>query len=217
MTTPITAMAKEHAVLSAGGGGITVVGADMTAGSFMGVAWTGVRFVDCVFGGRGNVALAAMSDCSFLTCRFLSADHDFGVMQGVRFRQCASQGRTIVCGRDGSTAVVFEQCSFAGGGSAPQDFRGIGCTGEVTFRNCIGSGEVLVAGTALTMEGCRFSDMSFAIGRRADRGTPLAARVLIDGCLGTGLWRMVDCRMQTSHIQNSRFDRIVNDGSECES
>jgi hypothetical protein len=44
----------------------------------------------------------------------------------------------------------------------------------------------------------------------------LAATVLIDNSQGTGLWRMVDCRMKTSHIQNSTFEQIQNDGSECE-
>ncbi len=215
MSTPITAMAKEYAVLSAGGGGITVAGADMTPGMFSGIAWSDISFVDCVFGGDGNVALAAMSGCKFMNCRFTGPDHDFGVMTAVKFMDCSSQGRSVFCGRDGSSDVLFQNCSFNGGSAAPQSFRGIGCTGEVVFRNCTGSGEVLVGGTAMSLEGCRFSDMSFVIGRRAGRGAPLAATLVIDGCQGSGLWRMVEGRMKTSHIRNSRFGRIVNDGSEC--
>lgn len=84
------------------------------------------------------------------------------------------------------------------------------------LRNCTGRGEVLVAGTRLTIDDCRFDHMTFAIGRQRRRGTPLAATVLIDNSQGSGVWRMVDCRMKTSHIQNSSFEQIVNDSSECE-
>lgn len=57
---------------------------------------------------------------------------------------------------------------------------------------------------------------TFVIGRQRRRGAPLSATVVIDNSRGSGVWRMVDCRMKTSHIQNSTFDQIVNDGSECE-
>lgn len=216
MATPITSMNKEYAVLSAGGGGITVAGADMALGTFSGVAWSGMTFVNCDFAGQGNIQLSAMLGCKFVNCNFLAPRHDFGVMTDVRFSQCKSVGRSIFCGRDGSTGVVFDGCSFSGGGSAPEEFEGIGSTGEVTFSNCTGSGDVLVAGTRLTMDNCQFSNMTFVIGRQRRRGAPLSATVVIDNSRGTGLWRMVDCRMKTSHIQNSTFDQIVNDGSECE-
>lgn len=216
MPTPITSMSKEYAVLSTGGGGITVAGADMASGSFVGVAWSNTTFTACDFVGDGNIKLASMSGCKFVNCNFLAPNHDFGVMTDVTFTQCKSVGRSIFCGKDGSSGVVFDGCDFSGGGSAPEAFEGIGSTGKVTFRNCTGSGEVLVAGTQLTIDNCKFSNMTFVIGRQRKRGAPLAATVLIDNSHGTGRWRMVECRMKTSHIQNSTFDEIVNDGSECE-
>lgn len=218
MSVPITSLIKENARLLGGSAAaMTIAGADMAAGVFVDVAWTHLTFTGCDFAGDGNIALASMSDCRFIGCNFLAPHHDFGVMTNVTFVQCKSVGRSIFCGRDGSSGVVFEGCDFSGGGgSAPEAFEGIGCTGEVTFRDCTGSGEVLVAGTGLTIVDCRFGDMTFAIGRHPKRGAPLAATVLIDHTHGSGRWRMVDCRMKTNHIQNSTFDEIVNDGSECE-
>lgn len=58
--------------------------------------------------------------------------------------------------------------------------------------------------------------MSFVIGRQRNRGAPLAATVVIDNSQGTGVWRMVEGRMRTSHIRNSSFEQIVNDSAECE-
>ncbi len=217
MATPITSMSKEYTVLSTGGGGITVAGADMAPGSFSGIAWSDITFTDCDFAGSGNIELTAMSGCTFVNCKFLAPVHDFGVMTDVTFTQCKSVGRSIFGGRDGSKGVVFEGCDFSGGGSAPESFEGIGCTGEVEFRNCTGSGEVLVAGTRITIDGCNFNNMTFVLGRQLKRGAPkLSCTLLIDNSQGTGLWRQVDCRMKTGHIQNSTFERIVNDGSECE-
>ena len=217
MTTPITSLDKEHArLLDSSAAAMTIAGAHMAPGAFVGVVWQNLTFTDCDFGGDGNVRLTSMSGCKFVNCNFLAPNHDFGVMTDVSFSQCKSVGRSIFCGRDGSAGVVFEGCSFSGGGSAPASYEGIGCTGEVTFRNCTGSGEVLVAGTRLVIDSCQFDQMTFVIGRQRRRGAPLAATVLIDNSHGTGAWRMVDGRMKTSHIQNSSFERIVNDGSECE-
>src|SRR5262245_11656180 len=100
MTIPITSMSKEYAVLSAGGGGITVAGANMAPGAFTGVAWSGITFVGCDFAGKGNIKLASMSACKFVNCNFLAPEHDFGVMTNVTFSQCKSVGRSIFCGRD---------------------------------------------------------------------------------------------------------------------
>jgi len=217
MTTPITRLKKEYArLLDNGAAAMTIAGADMAPGSFVGVAWQNLRFTGCDFAGDGNVKLASMSDCKFVNCNFLAPNHDFGVMKDVGFSRCQSVGRTIFCGRDGSANVVFDGCSFSGGVAAPTAYEGIGCTGDVAFRHCTGSGEVLVAGTRLTIDHCQFHHMTFVIGRQRKRGAPLAATVLIDNSQGTGVWRMVDGRMKTSHIRNSSFEQIVDDGSECE-
>ncbi|SEJ80655.1 MULTISPECIES: hypothetical protein [unclassified Variovorax] len=217
MTTPITSLQKEYIrLLDSSAAAMTIAGADMTPGAFVGVVWRNLTFTGCDFAGDGNVRLASMTDCTFVDCQFLAPNHDFGVMQKVSFSQCRSVGRSVFCGRDGSSGVVFDGCTFSGGGSAPAEFEGIGCTGEVVFRNCTGSGDVLVAGTRLMMESCQFDNMTFAIGRQRSRGAPLAATVVIDHSQGTGVWRMVDGRMKTSHIRNSSFEQIVNDGSECE-
>jgi uncharacterized protein YjbI with pentapeptide repeats len=217
MATPITSLTKEHArLLDGSAAAMSIAGADMAPGTFAGVAWQNLTFVDCDFTGHGNIKLASMSGCKFVNCNFIGPSHDFGVMTDVLFTQCKSVGRSIFGGRDGSTGVVFEGCDFSGGSAAPAEYEGIGSTGEVTFSNCTGKGEVLVAGTALTIDNCQFADMTFVIGRQRKRGAPLAATVLIDNSQGTGLWRMVDCRMKTSHIQNSTFEQIQNDGSECE-
>ncbi|TSD60134.1 hypothetical protein FFI97_007505 [Variovorax sp. KBS0712] len=217
MTTPITSLQKEYIrLLDGSSAAMTIVGAHMASGAFVGVSWKNLTFVGCDFAGDGNIKLASMSGCKFIDCRFLAPHHDFGVMTDVSFTQCSSAGRSIVCGGDGSTGVLFQACSFDGGSSAPAAHEGVGCMGEVTFRNCTGRGEVLVAGTRLTIDDCRFDHMTFAIGRQRRRGTPLAATVLIDNSQGSGVWRMVDCRMKTSHIQNSSFEQIVNDSSECE-
>ncbi|QFZ85861.1 hypothetical protein GFK26_25365 [Variovorax paradoxus] len=217
MTTPITSLQKAYIrLLDGSSAAMTIASAHMGPGAFVGVPWQNLTFVDCDFAGDGNIKLASMSGCNFIDCRFLAPHHDFGVMTDVRFTRCRSVGRSIVGGGDGSTGVLFQDCGFEGGGSAPAAHEGIGCMGEVTFRHCTGRGEVLVAGTRLTIDNCQFSDMTFAIGRQRKRGTPLAATVLIDNSQGTGVWRMVDCRMKTSHIQNSSFEQIVNDSSECE-
>lgn len=217
MTTPITSLHKEHArLLDGSAAAMTIADADMAPGAFVGVVWQNLIFTGCNFVGDGNIRLASMSACKFVNCNFLAPNHDFGVMTDVSFSQCKSVGRSIFCGRDGSAGVVFEGCNFSGGGSAPEACEGIGCTGEVTFRSCTGGGEVLVAGTRLVIDNCQFDHMTFVIGRQRGRGAPLAATVLIDNSHGTGVWRMVDGRMKTSHIQNSSFEQIVNDGSECE-
>lgn len=217
MTVPITELKKEYArLLDNSAAAMTIAGANMAPGAFIGVAWHNLTFTGCDFAGDGNIKLTSMSGCKFVACKFLAPSHDFGVMTEVSFNQCKSVGRSIFCGRDGSADVVFEGCSFSGGGGAPAAYEGIGCTGDVSFRNCTGSGEVLVAGTRLAIDGCQFNDMTFVIGRQRKRGAPLAATVLIDNSQGTGVWRMVDGRMKTSHIQNSSFEQIVNDGSECE-
>lgn len=217
MTTPITSLQKEYIrLLDGSAAAVTIASADISPGAFVGMAWRNLTFSGCDFAGDGNVKLSAMADCTFIDCRFLAPSHDFGVMTNVRFSQCQSVGRSIFGGRDGSAGVVFEGCKFSGGGSAPFGYEGIGCTGEVVFRNCAGSGDVLVAGTRLTIEHCQFDNMTFVIGRQRKRGAPLAATVLIDHSQGTGVWRMVDGRMKTSHIRNSSFEQIVNDGSECE-
>jgi len=217
MTTPITSLQKEYIrLLDSSTAAMTIAGADMAPGAFVGVSWRNLTFSGCDFAGDGNVKLSSMSDCHFINCRFLTPSHDFGVMERVSFSQCRSQGRSIFSGRDGSRGVVFEGCTFSGGSSAPAEFEGIGCTGEVVFRRCTGHGDVLVAGTRLTIEHCQFDNMTFVIGRQRSRGAQLAATVVIEHSQGTGVWRLVDGRMKTSRIQNSSFERIVNDGSECE-
>lgn len=217
MTTPITSLQKQYVrLLDGSAAAVTIVGADIACGAFVDVAWRHLTFTGCDFAGDGNVQLSAMSDCAFVQCRFLGPIHDFGVMTNVKFSQCQSIGRSVFGGRDGSADVVFEQCTFSGGDSAPVGYEGIGCTGEVVFRNCTGNGDVLVAGTRLTIDHCQFDNMTFVVGRQRKRGAPLAATVVIDTSQGTGVWRMVDGRMKTSHIRNSSFEQIVNDGSECE-
>jgi hypothetical protein len=217
MTTPITSLQKEYIrLLDGSAAAMTIAGADIAPGAFVGVAWRNLTFTGCDFAGDGNIKLSSMTDCTFIDCRFLAPRHDFGVMANVRFSQCRSTGRSIFGGRDGSTGVAFEGCTFAGGDATPAGYEGIGCTGEVVFRNCVGAGDLLVAGTRLTIEACRFDNMSFVIGRQRNRGTPLAATVVIDNSQGTGVWRMVEGRMRTSHIRNSSFEQIVNDGAECE-
>jgi len=217
MSTPIAQLPKEHARLLDGGRApMTITGADLAAGFFVGVAWHDLRFVNCDFAGEGHLRLDAMSGCRFIDCRFVAPSHDFGVMSDVRFVRCRSFGHAVFGGRDGSTGVVFEQCIFSGGDAAPHAREGIGSTGETTFANCTGSGAVLVAGTRLVIEGCRFDHTSFVIGRQRSRGVPLAAAVVIENTQGTGVWRMTDARMRSCHIRNSRFERIVDDGSECE-
>lgn len=210
-------MAKEKARLLDGSSvAMTINGANMAAVSFVGVAWNNLTFTACEFEGDGNIKLVSMTACKFVDCIFLAPNHAFGLMTDVTFTRCKSVGRSIVCGSDKSTAVVFDACDFSGGVGAPEAFEGIGSTGDTTFVNCTGSGEVLVAGTSLTVDSCRFSDMTFVIGRQSSRGTPLAATVSIDNSHGSGRWRMAGNRMKTSHIRNSTFDEIVNDGSECE-
>lgn len=217
MTTPITSLQKEYIrLLDSSAAAMTIVGADIAPGAFVGVVWRNLTFTGCDFSGDGNVKLNSMSDCVFVDCKFLRPNHDFGVMKNVKFSRCRSVGRSIFGGRDGSVDVVFDGCNFSGGGSAPVGHEGIGCTGEVVFRNCTGGGDVLVAGTRLGVENCHFDNMTFAIGRQRNRGTPLAAVVVIDNSQGTGVWRMVDGRMKTSHIRQSSFEQILNDGSECE-
>ena len=217
MSTPIAQLAREHARLLDGSrAAMTIAGADLTSGFFAGVAWHNLRFVDCDFAGEGNVRLDAMSDCRFMDCRFIAPSHDFGVMDDVRFVRCRTSGAAILGGRDASFGVVFEECVFAGGDTVSHAREGIGSSGETTIRRCTGRGAVLVAGTRLAIEGCSFEHMSFTIGRQRDRGVPLAATVAIENTQGTGVWRMTDARMKTCHIRNSRFERIVDDGSECE-
>ena len=215
--TPIESMSKEKARLLDGSSvAMTISGANMTSGSFVGVAWNNLTFTACEFEGDGNIKLASMTACKFIDCKFIGPNHDGGVMTDVTFTHCKSIGRSIFAGRDMSTDVLFEGCDFSGGAGAPEAFEGIGSTGDTTFRNCTGSGEVLVGGTSMTIDGCRFNDMTFVIGRQRDRGTPLAATVSIDNSHGSGRWRMASNRMKTSHIRNSTFDEIVNDNSECE-
>jgi len=215
MTTHIMQLKLEHKRLLEGGASpTTVAAADMSASSFSGVVWENLTFSGCDFAGSKNIQLSAMSNCRFIDCRFLAPDHDFGKMTNVHFTQCRSVGRSIFGGTDGSTGVEFEQCMFSGGRAAPQSLEGIGCTGEVSFRNCTGQGEVLVSGTRLTVENCRFGSMTFAIGRPRKRGTPLSASILFDGCQGTGVWRIAEGRMQDSDIRNSSFEEILFDGME---
>lgn len=215
MTKPINSLQKEYIrLLDGSSAAMTIAGANMAQGAFVGVSWRNLTFIGCDFAGNGNIKLASMSGCKLIDCQFLAPHHDFGVMTDASFTRCTSSGRSVACGRDGSTGVLFQDCSFDGGSSAPAAHDGIGCTGEVTFRNCTGHGEVLVAGTRLTIDNCRFGDMSFAIGRQRWQGTPLAASVLIDNTQGTGVWRMVGCRVKTSRIQNSSFDQVFNDGCE---
>lgn len=222
MTTPssatsIESMGKEKArLLDGSAAAMTIAGADMTAGAFIGVAWINLTFSTCIFAGDCNIKLISMTACKFIDCTFLAPNHDFGVMTGVTFMRCKSVGRSVFCGGDKSAGVVFDGCDFSGGDAAPEAFEGIGSTGDTTFLNCTGSGEVLVAGTSMTIENCRFDHMTFVIGRQRSRGALLAGTVSIDNSHGTGQWRMVGNRMKTSHIRNSTFDEIVNDGSECE-
>jgi hypothetical protein len=217
MTTPITSLQKEYVrLLDGSSAAMTIAGANIAPGAFIGVAWKSLTFIGCDFAGDGNIKLISMADCRFIDCRFLAPRHDFGVMSNVQFSQCRSTGRSIFGGGDGSAGVVFDGCHFAGGNSPPSGYEGIGSTGEVVFRDCVGAGDLLVAGTRLTIDQCRFDNMSFVIGRQRSRGTPLAATVVIDNSQGTGVWRMVDGRMKTSHIRNSSFEQIVNDSSECE-
>ncbi len=217
MSTPIASLSREHARLLDGGRApMTIAGADLAAGFFAGVTWHNLHFVDCDFAGEGNLRLDAMSGCRFTDCRFVAPGHDFGVISETRFVRCRTFGPADFGGRDGSAGVFLEHCIFAGGNAAPHAHEGIGSTGEAVFANCTGRGAVLVAGTRLVIEGCRFDHMSFTIGRQRNRGTPLAASVVIENTQGTGVWRMADARMRTCHIRNSRFERIVDDGSECE-
>jgi uncharacterized protein YjbI with pentapeptide repeats len=192
---------------------MTIADADMVGGSFGGV-WENLTFTGCDFAGVKNIQLSATTNCSFVNCSFLAPEHDFGKMTNVSFTQCKSSGRSIFGGTDGSTGVLFEDCTFSGGAAAPPSFQGIGCTGEITFRGCTGQGEVLVSGTRLTVENCHFGSMTFVVGRPRKRGAPLSATVLFDGCRGTGVWRMADGRMQDSDIRNSTFEEIVYDGME---
>lgn len=211
MTTPITSLQKEYIrLLDGSASAMSIANANIAPGAFIGVAWRNLTFTGCSFAGDGNIRLSAMSDCRFVDCRFLAPTHDFGVMAGVRFSQCRSSGRSIFGGRDGSVDVVFDGCTFSGGDSAPAGFEGIGSTGEVTFRNCSGAGEVLVAGTRLSIENCKFDNMTFVVGRQRGRGLPLAATVVIHDSQGTGVWRMADGRVKTSHVRNSSFEQIVN-------
>ena len=215
--TSIDSMGKEKARLLDGSAtAMTISGADMVTGSFVGVVWERLTFTACEFAGDGNIKLTSMTSCKFVDCVFLAPNHDFGVMTNVVFTHCKSVGRSIFCGGDTSSGVVFDACDFSGGNVAPEAFEGIGCTGDIAFLNCTGRGEVLVAGTNMTVENCRFDDMTFVIGRQRSRGTPLAGAVSINDSHGRGRWRMAGNRMKTSHIRNSTFDEIVNDGSECE-
>lgn len=206
---PITQLIPQYQRLQAGGSSaLTIADADLSDGSFSGVAWEGLTFSGCVFSGSGNVSLSALSNCSFIDCRFLSPRHDPGVMSSVRFTGCQWMGPSVFCGHDGSSGVVFEGCQFSGEGGAPESFEGIGCTGDVVFRGCSGSGQVLVAGTQVTMEQCNFGPMTLVFGRPSWRGSPLSATVHINACQGTGLWQMMDGRIKTSRIHDSRFERI---------
>jgi uncharacterized protein YjbI with pentapeptide repeats len=217
MTTPITSLQKEYIrLLDNSAAAMTIAHADVAPGAFVGVVWQNLRFAACDFSGQDSIRLASMSNCTFVDCRFLGPKHDFGVMRQVSFRQCRSIGRSIFGGRDGSSGVLFDGCDFSGGDSPPAAFEGIGCTGEVVFRNCTGRGDVLVAGTRLTIDNCQFDNMTFVIGRQRRRGTPLAAHVHIDNSQGTGVWRMVESRMKTGRIRNSSIEQIVNDGFEHE-
>ncbi|MDM0003258.1 ImcF-related family protein [Variovorax sp. J22G73] len=190
MTTPITSLQKEYIrLLDGSAAAMTIAGADIAPGAFVGVAWRNLTFTGCDFAGDGNIKLSSMTDCTFIDCRFLAPRHDFGVMANVRFSQCRSTGRSIFGGRDGSTGVAFEGCTFAGGDATPAGYEGIGCTGEVVFRNCVGAGDLLVAGTRLTIEA--FQGMkgqrSAAQGREGLRAQVETELALLNDRLAAGL------------------------------
>lgn len=195
---------------------LTIAAADMTLGVFQAIPWQNLTFIDCDFRGS-NVNLTALQNCTFTNCTFHSVVYDLGVVTNTTFINCKTVGRSILVGADASKGLVFERCDFSGGGSmAPKDFKGIGCTGETTFRHCTGNADVLVAGTRLILEGCKFHNMTFAIGRQFRRGSRLTATTKIDNSHGTGIWRMVGSRMDMGHFHNSSVEQIVHDDSEFE-
>ncbi|CAN5887245.1 hypothetical protein BH11PSE13_BH11PSE13_39370 [soil metagenome] len=157
MTTPssatsIESMGKEKArLLDGSAAAMTIAGADMTAGAFIGVIWINLTFTACIFAGDGNIKLASMTACKFIDCTFLAPNHDFGVMTGVTFMRCKSLGRSVFCGGDKSAGVLFDGCDFSGGGAAPEAFEGIGSTGDTTFLNCTGNDQRVSASEPVTL------------------------------------------------------------------
>lgn len=155
---------------------LVVDSAEFSGVDFSDLIWRNIRFVNCDFIGAYEIKLERLERALFEDCRF-SGIHSFGDMVDVRFSRCLARGRTFLQGQSESKNLVFENCSFVGKSSEPNEWGSIGSYAQATFMACEAKWFNLRGHSKLDLVECTIVDVN-AVPWHEHGGS----HVLIDKC-----------------------------------
>jgi len=179
--------------------------AEIMSESFEGKIWRNVSFKNCDFIGAYEVKLAAMENCTFEECRF-SGIFAWGVQNTVSFIKCGIVGVSHLWGSEGSKAVTYQQCTFAGTSSDPNQQGSVGTYGDAAFIECNGKWFGVLGHSALLMHSCEFDSMNCLIDARESSG--IVPNVVVSDCKLRGKFDMVSSVLQSLAIRDTVLEEL---------